>query len=130
MQLVVVEGARSEYLLYACLRNGKVGREPVIDAACGCGCVFGMILSQREKNIIGYVQHRAEQSVTEIARNLGLTESVVRRSLRRLTDESILVRRAYIDLYRLGFSKHAFFFSLGSRQASARRDVLQYLHKH
>jgi len=52
-----------------------------------------MILSQREKNIIGYVQHRAEQSVTEIARNLGLTESVVRRSLRRLTDESILVRR-------------------------------------
>jgi DNA-binding Lrp family transcriptional regulator len=89
-----------------------------------------MILSQREKNIIGYVQHRAELSVTEIARNLGLTESVVRRSLRRLTDESILVRRAYIDLYRLGFSKHAFFFSLGSREAAARRDVLQYLHNH
>ena len=89
-----------------------------------------MKLSERDKEIVVYVQHRADLSVREISRAVGYSEPFVRRSLQRLINGKILVRRAYIDLYRLGFAKHAFFFSLSVTKASARRDILAYLQRH
>lgn len=89
-----------------------------------------MKLTERDREILVYVQHRADLSVREISRALGYPEPFVRRSLQRLIDGKILVRRAYIDLYRLGFAKHAFFFSLSVTKLSARRDIVTYLQRH
>jgi DNA-binding Lrp family transcriptional regulator len=89
-----------------------------------------MNFSDREREILVYVQHRADLAISEVARYLGYSEASVRRSFQRLIDGNVLARRAFIDLYRLGFSKHAFFFSLSETSASARKKVLDYLLSH
>ena len=89
-----------------------------------------MNLSDRERELLVFIQHRADLSTSEVARHLNHSEPAVRRSLQRLIDGKILTRRAFIDLYRLGFSKHAFFFSLSVTSATARRQVVDYLLSH
>jgi DNA-binding Lrp family transcriptional regulator len=89
-----------------------------------------MKLSTQEQNIIACVQHRSDLPLSRIAQLTGLKEHAVRYSMKKLIDENVIVRRALINIYKLGFSKHAFFFSLAVTQAAAREKVLSYLRNH
>lgn len=87
-------------------------------------------LTDKEREILTCVQHRADRPVAELAKLTNLREHSVRYSLHRLIEDGIISRRAYIDIYRIGYSKHAFFFSLSVSKAQARKDILAYLLKH
>ena len=87
-----------------------------------------MNLSEREANIIQLIQHRTDVPISSLAKEVGMKEVTFRRSLKRLIDDEILVRRAYIDLYKLGIAKRALFLSFrGDKNNTKRNELLNFL---
>lgn len=87
-----------------------------------------MNLTDNERLVISCIQHRADEPLASIAKITGLKIHNVRYAIKRLQSEGLITRRASIDIYRLGYSKHAFFFSLSKIQTRA--EIIKHLNDH
>ncbi|MEY4669761.1 MAG: hypothetical protein RL518_2460 [Pseudomonadota bacterium] len=69
-------------------------------------------LGPKERRLASMVLHKADASVSDIAKLTGYSQSVVRHSLDKFREQKILKRQTYIDVYRLGLSYSTLYFSL------------------
>ena len=86
-----------------------------------------MKLSERDLEILAYLQHRADSSVAELAKLSGYRENAVRYCLASLRERNLLKRRTYINIYPLGYHKQAFFFTVTSDSQRRREQLLDFL---
>jgi len=67
------------------------------------------MIDQTEYDIIVELQKNAWQSDSQIARKLGMNETLVTRRINRLLDEGIIRIKAITNLWQLGYNTTAFF---------------------
>jgi DNA-binding Lrp family transcriptional regulator len=86
-------------------------------------------LSDREQDILKYIELNSEATVSEIAKTLDLREHIVRYSLRRLVDNNLLVRRVFLNTYRLGYLRFSIFICLTPEGIEFKRQFIKALQK-
>jgi DNA-binding Lrp family transcriptional regulator len=84
-------------------------------------------LSVLERHILYLVLMDAKASVTEVARRLGCRDHHVRYALLKFRDSGVISRRMMIDVFRLGFSRHAYYVSLSSEGQKRREEIVEFL---
>lgn len=84
-------------------------------------------LDQRDRDVLAYSYHRASSSVTALASALGIRAHTARRVLQRLEEQKIISRKAFIDIYRLGYTQFELFYAIAAARPAASRSFLQSL---
>lgn len=87
-----------------------------------------MKLSNKEARILAAVELKADLTIPEIRKLVGLREHSIRYALKNLQDRGIISRIPFINLYALGYTSHNIFFSLGSEGRKKRSAFLEALH--
>ncbi|MCB0334956.1 MAG: AsnC family transcriptional regulator [Bdellovibrionales bacterium] len=77
-------------------------------------------LSDKEKEILIVAQYRADDSVTETARLLGLPESQVRRTLQKCKKDGTIKRIPYFNIFLVGYRIYSTYFALSGSDEKAR----------
>ena len=88
-----------------------------------------MTLSSKEAKILSAVELRADLTIPEIRKLVGLREHTIRYALRQLEERKIIARIPFINLFALGYTSHNIFFSLGAESRKQRQDFLDALNK-
>lgn len=89
------------------------------------------MLDEIDRQILWHIDLDARISVTDLAKQLGLSKQVVSYRLQRLTaNEYILKQIAVIDIHRLGLLTFRVYVRLASSKPSEVKELLQFLKKH
>jgi DNA-binding Lrp family transcriptional regulator len=79
--------------------------------------------TQLERSILYLVLMDASASVVKIAATLGCKPHSVQAAINKFRRNGLISRRIMVDVYRLGYSRHAFYISLSS-EGQRQRDKL------
>jgi DNA-binding Lrp family transcriptional regulator len=69
-------------------------------------------LTQSERRVLAHLELAADVPLTEVARTMGVRMHTLRYALERLRARGIVSKRPFVNIYALGFSDYALFFSL------------------
>jgi DNA-binding Lrp family transcriptional regulator len=86
-----------------------------------------MKLSSKESKILSAVELRADLTIPEIRKLVGLREHTIRYALRQLEERKVISRIPFINLFALGYTSHNIFFSLGSESRKYRQSFIDAL---
>jgi DNA-binding Lrp family transcriptional regulator len=87
-----------------------------------------MLLTPTTSKVLSYLELKADASMAEAAKALGMKESTVRYQLDKLIDEEIFVgHRAYLNYSRMGLSSFFFMMSVGNQNEEKRREFELWL---
>jgi len=84
-------------------------------------------LSKRERDILAVAYHRAALPITELAKLLGMRTHSVRRTLQRLEESGVIAKKAFVDVYRLGYSQFELFYAIAAANRRAASAFLRTL---
>jgi DNA-binding Lrp family transcriptional regulator len=84
-------------------------------------------LSPVEKKVIIGGQFAARESISTLAKRIGVKSHVAQRALRGLLDRGVLKPYLVVDVSKLGFTDYAVFFSVSPGSAKMHRKLVQYL---
>ena len=88
------------------------------------------LLNTKERRIIRAIEFNPESTADELSRVLSMKSSSVSYSIRRLLDDGLLKKRAFINGFRLGYTEIAIYFSLidQSRREEILNAIVDYPH--
>jgi Lrp/AsnC family leucine-responsive transcriptional regulator len=81
-------------------------------------------LTPRDYEILAFAYHHAQTSAAAIAKRGGYQVHTVRRTLEKLTEAGIVVTKAFVDVYRLGFTQFELCFGIASASQRAAQAFL------
>lgn len=84
-------------------------------------------LSPIEKRVIVGAQFAARESITTLAKRIGVHTHIAQRALRKLRERGILTPYVVVDVSKLGFVDYAVFFSVSPDSARMHRKLIQFL---
>lgn len=85
-------------------------------------------LSEEEKVVLSLVEFYARAPFSEIASSCGLKESSVRYLVKRLIDRGVITGRLpYLNLYLLGFTNYALYFTMNPWSDQDRKEFSRFL---
>jgi DNA-binding Lrp family transcriptional regulator len=84
-------------------------------------------LSAVEKKVIIGGRFTARESISTLAKRIGVKNHVAQRALRGLLEREVLKPYLVVDVSKLGFTDYAVFFSVSPGSAKLHRKLVQYL---
>lgn len=84
-------------------------------------------LSECERQILYTVLMNGRATVPEISRQVRCRSHVVQHALRKFRDTGLIARRVMIDIFRLGYSRHAIYITLSSEGQHKKLEIAQFL---
>lgn len=86
------------------------------------------VLSDKERQVLRLAEFDAEQTADELGRRLGIKSPTVSYALRKLQEQGVIQRRAFINSYALGYLEIAVYFSLldQTRREEVLSAILEY----
>jgi DNA-binding Lrp family transcriptional regulator len=88
-----------------------------------------MKLSTRDRSLLAACEYFPDKSAEQLARELRWKSSTVAYRLRRLRDEGIIKRRAFINVMQLGVQDFALYFSLASASPKLHSAIVSELRR-
>lgn len=86
------------------------------------------LINEKEAELLAAIQHRANQPLTEIAEEIGMSLPKARYALRTLIDKRIVTGVfPFVNLCRLGYTNHALLFSVSCETARERDAIAQHM---
>ena len=77
------------------------------------------MITKEEETLIKAIELRADEPITNIAKQVGQKVPTVRRRLSRLRELGVIgAKRAYVNLYPLGYVNYIVYFSISSEKGS------------
>ncbi len=86
-------------------------------------------LSTRDQHVIAAAYHRALSPVSEIARHGKLRTHTVRRTLQRCIEERVITPKAFVDVYRLGYTQFELCYATAAPSQRATQSFLAGLQR-
>jgi DNA-binding Lrp family transcriptional regulator len=87
-----------------------------------------MELTERERKVLGVIEHRAGLPINETAKFARLKVSSLRYCISRFTERGVIIGQApFINVYPLGLTDYTIFFSLAALTAAQKARLLQQL---
>jgi Lrp/AsnC family leucine-responsive transcriptional regulator len=86
-----------------------------------------MRLSKTERHILYTVLMNARVPVPDLARQVGCAQNAVQYALRKFKESGLIHRRVMIDVFRLGYARHAIYITLSSEGQIRREDIAAFL---
>ena len=84
-------------------------------------------LNERQRKILGALEHRAREDLTLVAKELRMKVSALRYTLNGLKDRGLVRGVApFIDPYLLGYSDYTIFFTFSNIKSKQRKEFLKY----
>ncbi len=80
-------------------------------------------LSEQEKEILAYIENRADASAKDIAKATGYKTASIQYILRKFRSSNLIQSRVLINLAKIGYSKYSFSFSLASQADKKRENI-------
>jgi DNA-binding Lrp family transcriptional regulator len=84
-------------------------------------------ITEKERKILYSLELEAETPISEVSKNTRAKGHTLRYALSRLIDNNVISKRAFINIYPLGFADYAIYFSLASDKQSTKDALLDYL---
>ena len=84
-------------------------------------------LSLLERKVVIGSRFAARESITVLAKRIGLRSHIVQRALRNLRERAILSPYVAVDVSKLGFTDYAVFFSVSPESAQMHQKLVQFL---
>lgn len=86
------------------------------------------VLTDKERRVLRLAEFDAEQTADALAQKLGMKSPTVSYALRKLQDQGLIQRRAFINSYALGYLEIAVYFSLldQTRREEVLSAILEY----
>jgi DNA-binding Lrp family transcriptional regulator len=89
-----------------------------------------MILSEKELAELAVVELHADLPLAEIRKRTNQRSHTIRYNLKRLEERGVISKAPFIDVYPLGYTGHAIFFSIAPDSSSSKEAFLQSLEDH
>lgn len=86
-----------------------------------------MRLSEKEKEILSAAQLQADATTGTIGKLTSSRNHTVRYTLQKALDAGLICRRAFFNLFLLGFTQYEVYFSLSTNRKNLRSSLLQAL---
>ncbi len=84
-------------------------------------------LSDKEAKVIRALELCADRPMREVRKETGLRDHTIRYYLRRLIERRVVVERPFINVYPLGYSDYAIYFSVAAEKTQTRERFLRDL---
>ena len=89
-----------------------------------------MTLSEKEVAELAVVELHADLALAEIQKRTNQRGHTIRYNLKRLEDAGIISKAPFIDVYPLGYTGHAIFFSIAPSSSSSKEAFIESLKNH
>jgi Lrp/AsnC family transcriptional regulator, leucine-responsive regulatory protein len=83
-----------------------------------------MKLSERDADILRYIELNAHEPLGNVAKALRIKEHNVRYSIKKFTSSGLIQQRVFIDMHRLGFMMHSIFCTLSAKGLQRKKDFI------
>lgn len=84
-------------------------------------------ISEKERKVLYSLELEAELPISVVSKHTRAKGHTLRYALSRLIDNKIISKRAFINIYPLGFADYAIYFSLAPDKQSTKDALLSYL---
>ena len=86
-----------------------------------------MRISDKEKRILSCVELKADASLEYIQKQTGFREHTIRYYLAQLEEKGVIKKVPFIDVYPLGYSDYALYFTLASSSVEVKDALIKEL---
>lgn len=86
-----------------------------------------MKISEKQRAILACIDVDANTSLEAIQKQTGYRQHVIRYQIQQMKDKEIITPVAFIDVYPLGYTDYAMYFSISSKDKKTQQQLIQYL---